>query len=94
VSNIVRFGMELAILSNDTCAQIMAFAAAQQEGGVNAMLEIQGIRPGQKVIVKDGPFVGLEGLVSALAKDRVLVLMSLLGKEQTMKFNPADLSLA
>jgi transcriptional antiterminator RfaH len=94
VSTLVRFGMNLARLSESQCDRIMAFAAAQQEGGLNAMLEIQGIRVGQKVLIKEGPFVGLEGLVSTLAKDRVMVLMNLLGKEQTLSFPATDLSAA
>lgn len=92
VSSLVRFGMEIATLSEARCAQIMAFAQAQQEGGLEALLGIQGITPGQKVLVRSGPFIGLEGLVSSVAKDRVLVLMSLLGKEQTIGFEATDLS--
>lgn len=41
-----------------------------------------------------GAFVGLEGLVSAVARDRVIVLMNLLGKDQTLKFDATDLSAA
>ncbi len=92
VSSIVRFGMELATLSQERCDRIMAFAQAQQEGGLEALLGVQGIKPGQQVLVKSGPFAGLEGLVSSVAKDRVLVLMSLLGKEQTLGFAAEDLS--
>jgi len=92
VSSIVRFGMELAVLSHDRCQSIMAFAKSQQEGGLESLLQVQGIQVGQKVMVQSGAFAGLEGLVSSVAKDRVLVLMSLLGKEQTLGFDPTDLS--
>ena len=92
VSSIVRFGMELATLSEECCDRIMEFARAQQEGGLGALLGVQGIKPGQKVLVRSGPFAGLEGLVSAVAKDRVLVLMSLLGKQQPLGFDAIDLS--
>ena len=94
VSTLVRFGMNLALLSDEQCDRIMEFAQAQQQGGLNAMLEVQGIRIGQRVLIKEGPFVGLEGLVSKLAKDRVMVLMNLLGKEQTLSFPATDLSAA
>ncbi len=70
----------------------MAFAKSQQEGGLESLLQVQGIQVGQKVLVQSGAFAGLEGLVSSVAKDRVLVLMSLLGKEQTLGFDPADLA--
>jgi transcriptional antiterminator RfaH len=92
ISTIVRFGMEPATLSESRCDQIMAFAQAQQAGGLQALLGIQGIQPGRRVLVQSGPFAGLEGLVSAVAKDRVLVLMSLLGKEQTLGFSATELS--
>jgi transcriptional antiterminator RfaH len=92
VSSIVRFGMELATLSHERCDRIMEFAQAQQEGGLEALLGIQGIATGQKVFVNAGPFAGLEGLVSSVAKDRVVVLMTLLGKPQSLGFTAADLS--
>ena len=92
VSSIIRFGMELAVLSEESCQRIMDFAQAQQDGGLESLLSVQGIHVGDKVLVKSGPFSGLEGLVSAIAKDRVLVLMSLLGKSQPLKFQATELS--
>ncbi len=92
VSTIVRFGMELATLSDERCEAIVAYAQSQREGGVETLLDVQGIRVGQKVLVTSGAFVGLEGLVSMVAKDRVVLLMSLLGKEQTLGFEPIQIS--
>jgi transcriptional antiterminator RfaH len=92
VSSIVRFGVELAMLPDDRCQAIMDYAQAQQQGGIESIAQVEGLTVGQKVLVKTGPFVGLEGLVSGVAKDRILVLMSLLGKEQTLGFEPVDLS--
>ncbi len=92
VSSIIRFGMELAVLPEGICQRIMDFAQTQQEGGLESLLSVQGIEVGDKVLIRSGPFCGLEGLVSAIAKDRVLVLMSLLGKEQSIKFQATDLS--
>jgi len=94
VTSVVRFGMELAVLSDQQCQAIMSYAQAQQEGGVGSILDVHGIRPGQKVLVSSGAFVGLEGLVSMVAKNRVMVLMSLLGKEQTLGFHPTEISTA
>jgi len=94
VSSVVCFGQELATLSNQRCQAIMAYAKAQQEGGVGSILDAQGIRPSQRVLVNSGAFAGLEGLVSMIAKDRVMVLMSLLGKEQTLGFEPIEISAA
>lgn len=94
VSAIVRFGMELAVLSDEKCRAIMAFSQAQQEGGLDDLLQTEGIAVGQKIVIHSGAFAGLEGLVSALAKDRVMVLMSLLGKEQTLAFEPTEIRIA
>lgn len=94
VTSIVRFGMNLAVLSNQQCEAIMAYAQAQQQGGVGSILDVQGIRPGQKVLVSSGAFAGVEGLVSMVAKDRVIVLMSLLGKDQMLGFEPTQVSAA
>ncbi len=92
ISSVIRFGMELAVLSEETCQRIMDFAQAQQDGGLESLLSVQGIQVGDNVLVKSGPFSGLEGLVSAIAKDRVLVLMSLLGKDQPLKFQVTELA--
>lgn len=94
VSTIVRFGMELATITQARCDQIMAFAKVQQEGGLESLLGVQGIKSGQKVLIQSGPFAGLEGLVSAVAKDRVLVLLSFLGKEQSIGLQPTVLTAA
>jgi len=94
VTCIVRFGVNLATLSDQRCLAIMAYAQAQQEGGTSAILDVQGIRPGQRVLVNSGAFAGLEGLVSMIAKDRVILLMSLLGKDQTLGFEPNQISAA
>jgi len=94
VTSIVRFGMDLAVLSDQQCRAIMAYAQAQQEGGVGSILDVQCIRPGQRVLVNSGAFAELEGLVSRVAKDRVMVLMSLLGKEQALSFQLTEVSAA
>jgi transcriptional antiterminator RfaH len=92
VSSIVRFGMELAVLSDDRCRAIMEFAQSQQQGGMDELLNTEGIRVGQKILVRSGAFAGLEGLVSDVGKERVLVLMSLLGKEQTLGFKATEIA--
>jgi len=94
VTSIVRFGIDMAVLSDQRCQAIMAYAQAQQKGGVGSILDVQGIPPGQRVLVNSGAFAGLEGLVSMVAKDRVMVLISLLGKEQTLGFEPTEISAA
>lgn len=92
ISSLVRFGPELAVLSDEKCRAIMAFSEAQQQGGIDALLQVEGVQVGQNVVIRTGAFAGLEGLVSSVAKDRVLVLMNLLGKEQTLGFEPTDIA--
>ena len=92
INSLVRFGMEFAVLSEEKCSAIMHFSRAQQEGGVESLLNVHGIKVGQRVLIQTGAFVGLEGLASVMARDRVIVLMNLLGKNQTLKFDATDLS--
>lgn len=49
--------------------------------------------PGQRVQIVQGPFAGQEGIVSAQAKDRVAVLLHLLGREKAVHFPPNALTL-
>jgi len=94
VASIVRFGIDLAVLTDTQCKAIMAYAQAQQEGGLGPILDVQGIRSGHRVVIKSGAFAGLEGLVSMVTKDRVMVLMSLLGKDQALGFESTEISAA
>jgi transcription antitermination factor NusG len=43
------------------------------------MDELSPINPGASVLVVDGPFAGLEGMVSSVSARRIDVLMQLLG---------------
>ncbi len=43
--------------------------------------ELSGVRPGKVVFITAGPLTGLEGLVAMVSRERVTVLMQLLGKE-------------
>ena len=46
---------------------------------------------GQAVRVVSGPFTGFEGVVAHTAKERVAVLLELLGREQELRFHPGAL---
>ncbi|MGR3303787.1 MAG: transcription termination/antitermination protein NusG [Candidatus Scalindua sp.] len=41
---------------------------------------------GDSVIIKDGPFEGLQRLIEATAEDRVVILLDILGKEVPVSF--------
>lgn len=78
VTTIVRFGQALAVLRQQALRSIQDFEARQNAAGLD---EISPFRTGESVSVVDGPLVGLEGLVSSVSQERVVVLMQLLGHE-------------
>jgi len=91
ISAIVRFGQVPAILSPETLKTIQAFESSRNAADFE---EISTFKPGKIVVVTDGPFAGVEGLVSMASEQRVVVLMQLLGKQQRLKFGPHQLVVA
>lgn len=89
ITSIVRFGQAPAVLYAETLKNIQAFEARQNAASFE---EISALKPGTAVVVTEGPFAGLEGLVSMASEQRVVVLMQLLGKQQRLKFSPQQLS--
>jgi len=88
ITAIVRFGQVPATLSVEMLKAIQAFEASRNTADFE---EISAFKPGKAVVVTDGPFAGLEGLVSMASEQRVVVLMQLLGKQQRLKFSPHQL---
>lgn len=78
VASIVRFGSAPAILRHEVLQGIQDFEALQNEAGLEA---ISPFRDGSLVQVVDGPLAGMEGLVSSVSQERVVVLMQLLGHD-------------
>lgn len=77
ITNLVAFGIEPARLSHDRLVQIAHWVQQQQALGA---AEVMGLEPGTPVRITQGPFAGLDALVSMTALDRVIVLLNLLGK--------------
>lgn len=86
VTTIVRFGQTLAVLRQGVLKSIQDFEARQNAAGLK---EISPFRSGEGVLVVDGPLTGLEGLVSSVSHERVVVLMHLLGHDArvTLSYN-------
>ena len=84
VTTLVRFGPVLALLSHERLAALQARVAARA-----AATPQQPLQAGQRVVFASGPLQGLSGIVSAVASERVSVLMTLLGQEQHVSA-PAD----
>lgn len=84
VTSLVRFGIEVATLSEAAVAAIRDMV--EQRGREPPTMPF---KAGMSVVVSDGPLKGLAGLVSDVAKERVAVMLTLLGREKRIVF-PVD----
>lgn len=91
VSGIVRFGQTPAILRAQTLRSLRAFETEQNAAPEAAISPIQ---RGRRVRIAEGPLQGMEGLVSEVAQERVVVLMSLLGHDTRVNLSKHQLQLA
>lgn len=91
VLGVVRFGIEPAMLEQETLDSIVTLEARQNQ---STLEELSAIVPGARVLVVDGPLAGMEGLVSSVSVKRVEVLMQLLGNETRVRLAPTSLDLA
>lgn len=91
VSTIVRFGQEPAVIRLETLRAIRCFEARRNDAPVE---EISPFQPGVHIRVADGPLVGLEGLISDVSQERVVVLMHLLGQDTRVSLSYHQLLLA
>jgi transcriptional antiterminator RfaH len=91
VTNLVRFGFELAQLSSDQLERIQALETQNQ----NATLDdLSPLAAGVRVQIVSGVVAGLEGLVSRVAGKRVSVLLQLMGRSVELDLSHSDLALA
>lgn len=88
VACIVRFGGVPAVLRPDTLKSIRALERRQS---MVELTELSALRPGKEVAVTSGPLAGLEGLVAMVSRQRVIVLMHLLGDQTPVKLCPDQL---
>ena len=91
VTTIVQFGGLPAVLRPDTLQDIRAFERRQHAAN---FLELSPLRPGVTVSVTNGSLAGLHGLVATVSRQRVIVLMRLLGAETRVAMSPRDVKLA
>lgn len=91
VATIVRFGQEPAILRAETLNSIRDFETCQNEARDE---DISPFRRGERVRVADGPLTGLEGLISDVSQQRVIVLMQLLGQDTRVSLSHHQLLIA
>lgn len=91
VTAIVRFGQEPAAMRPETLKSIRDFETRQNEAPDE---DISPFQPGKRVRVADGPLTGLEGLISNISQERVIVLMHLLGQDTRVSLSRHQLLLA
>ncbi len=87
VSGIVRFGDRLAILPENIVTELQSKAGAEEVVTLDSAIKI-----GQAVQIIEGPFQGLGGVVTHLfpAKERIRVLLELLGRSLEMEISTAQ----
>jgi transcriptional antiterminator RfaH len=91
VTSIVRFGQEPAVMRPAILKSIRDFEARRNEASDQ---DISPFQPGERVRVADGPLTGLEGLISDVSQDRVIVLMQLLGQDTRVSLSYHQLLVA
>lgn len=91
VTTIVRFGQEPAVMRPQTLSGILDFETRWNESGDD---EISPFQRGERVRVVDGPLSGLDGLISGVSQERVVVLMQLLGQDTRVSLSHHQLLVA
>ncbi len=92
VVNIVMFGKMLASISEKIIDKIQ-----DQLNSESGLVELNSIeyKPGDKVLVRDGPLAGLEGTFNQTnGEDRVILLLNLLGSNTKVQVQKEFLDLA
>jgi len=78
VSGLVRFCHEPAVMQAETLHAIREFETRRNAASDE---DISPFHPGVRIHIADGPFAGMEGLISNVSQERVIVLMQLLGQD-------------
>jgi transcriptional antiterminator RfaH len=88
VRGFVQFGDRLALLPDALISEIKSHTGKDEVIDIN-----RGLEPGQKVQISQGPFQGLEALVTRLinARDRVEILIEWMGRSLHAEVSVADL---
>lgn len=82
VSRLVMFGPQPATLAD---AAVQAIRQAETLRETAQMDQISPFQPGMPVQIQDSPLAGIQALVQAVSKDRVTLLLNILGRPQTVQ---------
>lgn len=91
VACLVRFGHLPAVMRANTLDDIRSFELRLNQVSDESLSPF---RPGKLVRVADGPLAGLEGLISSVSQQRVIVLLQLLGRDTRVDMTCHHLSVA
>ncbi len=88
ISSFVRFGLEPARVPDELIASLKAQEALFSERSI----DLDRYRAGDKVIITEGPFRGLEAVFQKYdGEERVIVLLEILHKQTKLGLNPGHL---
>ena len=90
VSFVLMFGGEPAIVHEPLIQDIRALERLRNQASIESLSPIQ---PGRRARLADPHLNGLEGLVQAVSKDRVTLLLNILGREKTIQVDRQQLEL-
>ncbi len=82
VSRLVMFGLQPATLA-DEAVQAIRQAEAQRENA--ELADIAPFKPGMTIEIQASPLAGIQALVQAVSKDRVTLLLHMLGRPQSVQ---------
>ncbi|MEF8721826.1 transcription termination/antitermination protein NusG [Candidatus Accumulibacter phosphatis] len=91
VSGLVSFGVLPAILDDGTLAAIRSLAERQAR---KVEEKVNPFQAGDSVEVAAGPLKGMSGIVSAVAEERVTIMLGLLGREKPVAVPVGQVTLA
>ena len=91
VSTLVRFGDRLATIDHQIVCDLAHLELAQSQLDYHQITPLQ---RGVVVHIVSCPLAGFKGLVSMASSERVVVLLTLLGRQQEIRLGPAQLALA
>ena len=84
VVGLVRSGFELIRVPES----VIELIKSRQDNEGLVQLNPAPIRPGEKVIVFDGPYTGVQGMLEAhTGEQRAMILMELLGRQTTIEID-------
>ena len=88
VLNFVRFGLSYAIISN----KLIEFIKENELKTIERVKNLNDFKPGDKIQITDGVFKNCVAIFkSSRPEDRVILLMKLLGQEQTLNIKKSSL---